>query len=268
MTLRIASAAVGVPVLAIFVWLGLPAFSVLIAVLAAIGTWEVCRMAEERGHSPDIPVAVTWSVALVVTGHVLADDLPSRDIGRALAVILATAVLFWQVRRSRVAIGLAGWRITAAAALYPGGMLAFAPLLRGLDQGREWVFFLVLVTFATDTAAFAVGKLIGRTPLAPSISPGKTREGAIAGLVAAGLSAVALSAIFNLDASVPTALGLGLVLGVAGQAGDLSESRLKRWAGVKDSGTLVPGHGGVLDRLDSVVFNLALVYYFVLWVVQ
>ena len=264
MTLRIASAAVGIPVLAVFVWIGLPAFSVLIAVLAGIGTWEVCRMAEERGHTPDIPVAVTWSVALVAAAHVLADDLASRELGRALVVILATAVLFWQVRRSRVSVGLAGWMITAAAALYPGGLLAFAPLIRGLDQGREWVFLLVLVTFATDTAAFAVGKLIGRTPLAPSISPGKTREGALAGLAAAVLSAVALSSIFDLAVSLPAALALGLLMGVAGQVGDLSESRLKRWAEVKDSGNLVPGHGGVLDRLDSIVFNLALVYPFLL----
>jgi len=268
MTLRLASAAVGIPVLAVFVWIGLPAFSVLIAVLAGIGTWEVCLMAEDRGRNPDIPVAVTWSVALVASGHVFADDLASQELGRALAVILATAVLFWQVRRSRVGIGLAGWRITAAAALYPGGLLAFAPLIRGLDDGREWVFLLVLVTFATDTAAFVVGKLIGRTPIAPSISPGKTREGALAGLVAAGLSAVALSSLFDLAASVPAALALGLLMGVAGQAGDLSESRLKRWAKVKDSGTLIPGHGGVLDRLDSIVFNLALVYPFLIWVVQ
>ena len=89
MTLRFASAAVGIPVLAVFVWIGLPAFSVLIAVLAGIGTWEVCRMAEERGHTPDIPVAVTWSVALVAAPHVLADDLASRELGRALGVILA-----------------------------------------------------------------------------------------------------------------------------------------------------------------------------------
>ena len=268
MTLRLASAAVGNPVLEVFVWIGLPAFSVLIAVLAGIGTWEVCLMAENRGRNPDIPVAVTWSLALVAAGHVFADDLASQELGRTLAVILATAVLFWQVRRSRVAIGPAGWRITAAAALYPGGLLAFAPLIRGLDDGREWVFLLVLVTFATDTAAFAVGKLIGRTPLAPSISPGKTREGALAGLVAAGLSAIALSSIFVLAASVPAALALGLLMGVAGQAGDLSESLLKRWAKLKDSGTLIPGHGGVLDRLDSIVFNLALVYPFLLWVVQ
>jgi phosphatidate cytidylyltransferase len=190
--------------------------------------------------------------------------MASQDLGRALAVIIATGALFWQVRRSRVAIGLAGWRMTALAALYPGGLLAFAPLIRGLDQGREWVFLLVLVTFATDTAAFAVGKLIGKTPLAPSISPGKTREGAIAGFIVAGLSSVVLSSLFDLTVSVPAALALGLLMGIAGQVGDLAESRLKRWAGVKDSGILVPGHGGVLDRLDSIVFNLGLLYYFLI----
>ncbi len=268
MILRITSAAVGIPVLVMFVWIGLPAFSVLMASLAAIGAWELCRMAEGRGYSPDIPVAIIWSVALVTTGHFLAVEMVPRDLGRTLVAILATVVLFWQVRRSRATGGMARWRFTASAALYPGALLAFAPLLRGLAQGREWVLFLVLDTFATDTAAFTMGKLAGKTPLAPSISPGKTREGAIAGVVAAGLSAPVLALSLNLSTSVTSALVLGLLLGVTGQLGDLSESRLKRWAGVKDSGTLIPGHGGVLDRLDSIVFNLVLVYYFVLGVVQ
>ena len=127
---------------------------------------------------------------------------------------------------------------------------------------------LVLVTFTTDTSAFLVGRLAGKTPLAPSISPGKTREGAGGGLAGAVIASVALSSIMGLAASVLSSLLLGLLMGVAGQLGDLAESRIKRWADTKDSGRLIPGHGGVLDRLDSIVFNLVLVYYFVIWTVQ
>ena len=174
-------------------------------------------------------------------------------------------VLFWVVVRIRPKARPADWAITLAAALYAGGLLAHAPLLRGLEDGREWVFVVVLVTFAADTAAFFFGRSFGRTPLAPTISPGKTWEGAGAALVAAIVAAPGLTAVFTLGVALPGTLALGALMGVVGQSGDLLESRLKRAARVKDSGWLLPGHGGVLDRLDSIVFNLALVYYFVMW---
>ena len=268
MSLRLASAAVVIPILALLIWAGPPLFSLVMAALAGVGAWEVCRLARNRDRRPVAPVAITWSIAFVALGHVLAEDWSPRDTSRAMVAIVATAYVFWQARRARGRVGLANWRITAGAARYPGGLLAFAPLLRGLDQGTEWVFLLVLVTFATDTSAFLVGRLAGKTPLAPSISPGKTREGAVGGLVGAVIASVALASIMGLATSVLSALLLGLLMGVAGQLGDLAESRIKRWAEAKDSGKLIPGHGGVLDRLDSIVFNLVLVYYFVIWAVQ
>ena len=268
MSLRLASAAVAIPILALLIWAGPPLFSLFIAALAGVGAWEVCRLARNRDLRPVAPVAITWSIALVAVGHVLAEDWSPRDTTRAVVAIAATAYVFWQARRSRGRVGLANWRITAGAALYPGGLLAFAPLLRGLDQGIGWVFLLVLVTFVTDTSAYLVGGLAGKTPLAPSISPGKTREGAAGGLLGAVFASAVLASIMGLAASLLSALLLGLLMGVAGQLGDLAESRIKRWAEAKDSGRLIPGHGGVLDRLDSIVFNLVLVYYFVIWAVQ
>ena len=267
-SLRLVSAAIGVPVLAVLIWIGAPGFSVLMAALAGAGAWEVCRIARHRDREPVVTVAVVWSVSLVAIGYVLSAGLSPRDMNRAIVAIVATAYMIWQIRRVRGRVGLGNWGITAGAALYPGGLLAFGPLLRGLEQGREWVFLLVLVTFASDTAAYLGGKALGRTPLAPSISPGKTREGAVAGLAGAAIACVVLASIMGLKASWPSALVLGLLMGIVGQVGDLAESRLKRWAEVKDSGWLVPGHGGVLDRLDSIVLNLALVYHFVVWVVQ
>ena len=152
-----------------------------------------------------------------------------------------------------------------APAAYVGGLLFYAPLLRGLEQGLEWVALLLVITFATDTCAFFGGKALGRHRLAPSISPGKTVEGAGGGLAGAmGASALAAWAL-GLDVATPAAVALGAAAGVAGQLGDLAESRMKRIAGVKDSGSLFPGHGGMLDRVDSIVFNLPVVYYFVLW---
>ena len=154
--------------------------------------------------------------------------------------------------------------LTLAAVLYPGALLAHAPLLRGGEQGLEWIVLLLVVTFSTDTGAFFVGKAIGKRPLAPTISPNKTWEGAIGGFVAAILAAFIAAWALNIDADLPLIAVLGALMGVVGQAGDLFESKLKRLADVKESGRLLPGHGGVLDRLDSIVFNLALVYYFVM----
>lgn len=267
MMLRVATAAVGIPVLTLLIWAGAPTFSVLAATLSGIGAWEFCRLERERGSEPVVAVAVIWSVSLVGVGHVLA-EMSGGDKIKALAFIAGTAYVAWQTRRARGRVSLGDWRATAAAALYPGAFLALAPPLRGLDQGREWVLLLVLVTFASDTSAYLVGKLLGRTPLAPSISPGKTLEGAVAGLAGAAVACIVLVLLLDLRASLPLALVLGLLMGIAGQLGDLAESRLKRWAEVKDSGSLMPGHGGVLDRLDSIVFNLALVYPFVIWGVQ
>ena len=268
MMLRLATAAVGIPVLALFIWAGAPAFSALAAAAAAVGAWEVCRMAAERDRRPVVVVAVVWSVALVAVGHVLSEEMTGAGTTKALVVIVATAYIAWQSRTARGRVALADWRDTATAALYPGALLALAPPLRALDHGLEWVVLLVVVTFAADTAAYLGGRAIGRTPLAPSISPGKTREGAVAGLLGAAVACVALVLALDLDASRSLALLLGLLMGVVGQLGDLAESRLKRWADVKESGWMIPGHGGVLDRLDSIVFNLALVYPFILWGVQ
>ena len=121
----------------------------------------------------------------------------------------------------------------------------------------------VLVTFSVDTLAYAGGKLIGRTRLAPTVSPGKTWEGAIAGLVGGIVCAVLFFKIFNSDIALAQATLLGVLLGLAAQVGDLLESWLKRAAMVKDSGWIIFGHGGVMDRLDSIVPNLAVMYYFV-----
>lgn len=162
--------------------------------------------------------------------------------------------------------------LAVAAALYFGGLLAFAaPLSAHSVDGRLWLAFALLVTFAVDTAAYATGRAIGRRRLAPSISPAKTWEGAAGGLLAGAGAGAALAAIFATLADAGFSLrpaagaAVGVVLAVAAIAGDLAESWLKRRAGVKDAGGLIPGHGGFLDRLDSLAPNLAIVYYVQIW---
>jgi phosphatidate cytidylyltransferase len=136
-------------------------------------------------------------------------------------------------------------------------------MLRELDDGRQWVMYLFAVTFASDTSAYLVGRGIGRLKLAPGISAGKTWEGAAGGVAGSIAASVAAIALLSLDVSLFEAIGAGAALSIVGQLGDLGESRLKRLAGAKDSGVAVPGHGGVMDRLDSIVWNLVVVYHFV-----
>ena len=270
MTSRITSAAVGVPLLIIVIWTGAPWLSLLVAALAALGSLEICDMARQRGRHPITPVAAAWSVTLVGGAHFLASGYSLQatlpPVAGALGLGLASAVgLLW---RSRTGVRLVDLGVIAGAALYTGGLLSYAPLLRGLGQGREWLLFAVFVTFAADTSAYLVGRSLGKTPMAPSVSPGKTWEGAAGGLMGALVVSVASNLVLGLNATLSATLLLGALMGVVGQAGDLAESRLKRAAGVKDSGSLIPGHGGVLDRLDSIVFNLVLVYYFAIWVLR
>ena len=225
-------------------------------------------MAGQAGRRPLNPVAVIWAVALVVAGHLIADGYSgAATLSTALGLGALVSLGFHLVRLRRDG-GLWDWAVTAGVALYVGGLLAYGPLLRGLEQGREWVLLMLLATFATDTGAFTSGRLMGRRPLAPSVSPGKTWEGAIGGLLAALGASVGLAYAFDLGISWGEALALGAMVGIVGQMGDLLESRVKRAAGAKESGWLIPGHGGVLDRIDSIVLNLPVVYYFVIWVVQ
>jgi phosphatidate cytidylyltransferase len=120
--------------------------------------------------------------------------------------------------------------------------------------GLAWLLLAVLVTWLSDTFSYLVGKTWGQRKLLPRVSPNKTVEGALGGLVAAAFTAVACDVAFGMEVGVANAIGIGIVLGVVGQVGDLSESMLKRMRGVKDSGTFVPGHGGVLDRIDALIF--------------
>lgn len=220
------------------------------------------------GESIDARAIIALSLVLIAGSQalVLADSgtllIPPFIAAVSLAAI---AWLIW--RRQRGSSPLV-WITPIAIIFYPAGFLFHAPLLRNLPQGMEWVLFLLLVTFATDTSAYFVGRAIGKRPLAPSISPSKTWEGAIGGVLGATGVAVAANFVLGLNALLIETIILGILLGVIGQFGDLAESRLKRIASVKDSGWLIPGHGGILDRLDSIVFNILVVYYFVIWEIQ
>lgn len=151
--------------------------------------------------------------------------------------------------------------LSCLALLYVPFLLGHFFWLWQLPQGRFWVFWLLLVIFAGDTGAFYSGRWFGKTKLYPQVSPGKTVAGAVGGLAASLLVGSAVGLWLSLPASLPALLALALLAAVVGQAGDLFESMLKRRAQVKDASTLLPGHGGFLDRLDSLSFTGAVLFY-------
>jgi len=260
---RCFSSGIGLPIVFCSIWIGSLWLSVILALIACAGAWELCQMARFAGKSPLTQVAIGSSLIIVVFAH--AEEAVFHPNSGWVFIFLSLVFVYfvWQIWRVRHKLSRLDWVITVLVPLYLGGLLAHGVMLRKLDEGMGWMMCAVLVTFSVDTLAYGGGKLIGRTRLAPTVSPGKTWEGAIAGLVGGIVCAVLFLKLFNSDIGLAQATLLGVLLGLAAQVGDLLESWLKRAAMVKDSGWIIFGHGGVMDRLDSIVPNLAVMYYFV-----
>ncbi len=289
MKLRVLTAVVGIPLLLAFIcfdfawptsWFDrVPLLLPLIGAAAAVGAWELFQMGERAGARPVTAFGVLWALLFVVAalfnGQRAASPEAATYVDWGIAALLAAAAvipLVWLTIFHR-GVALESWAWTLGGILYAGWMLGHWVMLRQLDDGRELVLLAVFATFACDTAAYFTGRAWGRRRMAPRISPGKTWEGAAGGFAGALAASLALRYLLNLgDWSLPLscleAAGLGCLIGVGAQLGDLAESLIKRRAGVKDSGKLLPGHGGLLDRIDSLVFTGVIVYYFVLWVVD
>ena len=264
---RVITALWGIPLLIAAVWFDkpLPWFTVLLAIWGVLAVFEFYRMVAASKIAPLTYFGLVWSLLFILSPHFNNDFITSPTLLTS-GVVLS---LVWLVLRRQKEGAFIGWAWTIAGILYVGWLLSYFVALRGLDDGRNWVFFALFATFGSDTAAFFLGRALGRHHLVPSISPGKTWEGAIGGI----FGAIMISLLFTL----PTPLGLplsywqaillGLLVSIFGQLGDLVESLLKRNMGVKDSGKLLPGHGGFLDRIDSIVFAGIVIYYYVIWAV-
>jgi phosphatidate cytidylyltransferase len=175
------------------------------------------------------------------------------------ALLLLTLMYLFNLGPLDQLIFRLGWQILGL--VYLPLLLGHLVLLRQLPQGRGWVFLVLFAVMACDSAAYFVGVAFGRHKLYPSVSPKKSVEGALGGLVGACLGVWLVAAIFFPTFGPGHIILVGSLIGVVGQVGDLFESLLKRACGVKDSGVIFPGHGGILDRLDSLLFAFPLTYY-------
>ena len=272
---RVLVALIGVPLAIGIIWIGGAPLATLLGALAGIGAWEFYRLAREGGATPLVVLGVIAAalVPIAVHGEVLG-VLRIPLYAWMLPVLFVLGAAIWSRGVDGKPLGAAS--TTVYGVLYTGGTLAFGYALRyhnyavGDTAGALAVLFPVVLTWASDTGAYFSGRLIGGRKLMPSVSPGKTVAGAIGAIVVT----VAATYTFVHGLLVPraqlafTPWGLvlfGAAISVVAQVGDLAESLLKREAGVKDSGTLFPGHGGVLDRLDSLFFVLPAAYALYDW---
>lgn len=257
---RILSAAILIPLVVVALLLGGPWFVGLVALAASLATIEFYQLSSRLGARPYFLVGTALAAVLV-----LASAFPAYRMAPSLFVLVLAALMLVSVLRQNYDGFLADWSATLVGGAYVGGMLSHFVLLRNLGGGLTWVGLALVGTWVCDTAAYLVGSRWGRRPFFPRISPHKTVEGAVAGLVAGTAATIAI-AIPLLGLSWPLAAGLGLLISLAATFGDLAESVVKRQAGAKDSGNLIPGHGGALDRIDSLLFVGVAVYYFAIWI--
>lgn len=210
-----------------------------------------------------------WSDALGIIGGVSVPPLVYIYGREALfpALIFSVFVFFLYNMTGARDLKEAAFDIAfkAFGIIYIAIPLSYLVLLRNLVSGQWWILFVLVIIWANDTAAYFTGKTMGRHSLCPSISPKKTVEGAIGGLLGGLLAAFFFNRYLMMGLGAGGVLALSIVLGIVGIIGDLSESLLKRSAGVKDSGSLIPGHGGILDRIDSLLFSIPVLYYLLVW---
>jgi phosphatidate cytidylyltransferase len=280
---RVIAGVILAPLTLAIVFVGGASLAALLAVASALAAWEFYRIARAAGHAPlmDVGCALAGLIPLAVHARYLGLFQPSFGIV-AVVTVLVMSIALWV--RGSDGKPIAAVATTLFGALYTGGLISFAYALRyhdyAVDGARVGSLKLaaggvllglpVLLTWATDIGAFQVGRAVGGRKLMPTVSPGKTVSGAIGGLAFAVLVGW-LYVRFALRPAAQlafTPLGLivfAVIVSVTGQIGDLFESMIKREGGVKDSSNLIPGHGGVLDRLDSLFFVMPVAFVLMNW---
>lgn len=268
--LRAITAFIGMPVVLVVVWLGGWWMFALAALLMILATGELHAMMLHEGYHPVLLVSMALSLLFMLAAMLPQQRLPLLEIGISTALLLSFPILFF---RKKLEGAMVDWSLTIAMAIYLGWPSSMLLLLRGYQMGFSgglwWLLTLFGGVWGFDTGAFFAGHAFGRHKLAPRISPGKTWEGVLGGLVFSIIAALLFTTLPTLlhwpsplDVPWYLAVVLGLCVGVAATLGDLAESLIKRQTHVKDSGQFFPGHGGILDRIDSILFAVLVVYIF------
>lgn len=256
MQLRVATAVVGIPLVLGVDYAGGWTFAAFVALVAVFASLELNSVLRAGGFRSLALLAVPAVAALVLAP--MARPEPQQIWIGIIVLALALSGAYFLLPR-QYQNGAVNWAMTAFTILYVGLLLGHLALLREVRNGAGWIFLVLLMTWAYDTGAFFAGRYRGRRPFMRHISSKKTVEGVAGGLLLSCLAGLLGLPVIGLAAW--QGLVLGLLTGVVAQAGDLVESMIKRQMGVKDSGSLIPGHGGLLDRIDSLLFTGALGFY-------
>ena len=268
---RVLTSVIAIPIMLVLIWFGTPWFTILVAGWGLGAANEFYGLLKRyKGLVPLTYFGLLWVLLFVISPYL--DKVPLLNVIQPIPLLLVTAVilpLIILLFRKGKENAFADWAWTVAGILYIGWLLSYLVALRNIDQGqtidygRGWVFIAIFCTFASDTSAYLAGRAFGKHQLAPYISPKKTWEGTIAGLAGSIIIGVVIIYIFHLPVNFWEAIILGILVSAMGQLGDLVKSLFKRNMEVKDSGNVLPGHGGFLDRMDSIAFAGVTVYYFV-----
>ncbi len=264
---RLLTVLVSVPVIFACTYFGGLWFFALVAGIATISINEFYNLMKKKGFNPYYTLGNAFSLAIIIFAH---NTIRHPNWEPASAAILTSAVICCFLAGlfiKRSAQATANISVTLLGILYIGWLFGYLVLLRALTPHGEFLFLLMFAIWTADTTAYFIGRSFGRRQLSPYISPKKTVEGAIAGLAGAVLASVVFGMVFEqvlYPANLVHYIVIGVFVGIVAQLSDLSESLVKRDAGAKDSSNIVPGHGGVLDRMDSFIFTAPLLYYYVI----
>jgi phosphatidate cytidylyltransferase len=238
-----------------------PLFCLVITAGGAVALYEFLRMSSPEGEQKHIPLVIIVGLLPLVAVSFWDSSALTLSLFLALLILIIVTVVSYPSLDNGLLFLARLW----FGIFYITFCSAHLILLRSLPQGIYWLLVLTAITVASDTGAYYVGRSLGRTKLYPALSPGKTRAGAVGGIFGGMLGGLVVAAFFVEGANLAMVALLSLVLSVIGIMGDLIESLIKRVSGVKDSGQILPGHGGLLDRCDSLLLTTPVLYYVLFW---
>jgi phosphatidate cytidylyltransferase len=256
---RVLSALLLVPAVCLVVWAGGWWFFGAILIVAGLAGYEYTQLMQRGGHKPSI-----FFVSAFIGLFFLDSQIPRANLLRIGLPALLMISISYQLLQRRAVKPTVDWALTVGGGLYVGWLSVHLVYLRSLPDGLAWTFFALFVTWLSDSGAYFLGSAIGRHKLAPRLSPGKTWEGIAGGFLGGAIGGVVVGAACgHWCGAIGPVLGLvmGLAIAVVSPFGDLAISMMKREMGTKDSGNLIPGHGGILDRTDSLLFVVTVTYY-------
>jgi phosphatidate cytidylyltransferase len=253
----------------ILVWWGDPWVTAAVCLVSALASYEFYRIVKNENIQPLTWLGILFSILFAVNAFVQTHSINIAGVSSWFTLtLLITSItvipLLWLLFKQNREHAFINWGWTVAGILYTGWLLSFYIHIRAMENGLGWLFLVLGCTALCDVFAYAVGSTLGKHPLASSISAGKTIEGSIGGLIAAIIFAIVTSLLFNLPLNYWQMVLTGVIISIFAQLGDLVESLLKRNMKAKDAGNVLPGHGGILDRIDSHLLVAPVAYYLII----